>query len=232
MSGIFTNLGRVLTGRLRAPVEHPFTRHDLVLGLICAWLAGMGRYWDHPFATAVQKAGGGSVIYVFLLALLIWLLGLPLRIKQWNYLDLLTYISLTSPLALLYALPVERWVEMDQARTINCWFLVVVATWRVTLYARYLLRRVELPGARCFIMLLLPLTAIVFALAQLNLDHVIFNLMAGINDRGSGAEHAAGLIWMLSMLSTLLFPFLLIGYIVCIFAAWKKTPATANTGDL
>ena len=221
MNGPFTNLARVLTGRLRTPQEHPFTQRDLVLGLICAWLAGVGRYWDHPFATPLQRAGAGSVIYVFALALLVWLLGLPLRIKQWSYLDLLAYISLTSPLAFLYALPVERWVEMRQAREINWWFLVVVATWRVVLYALYLLRRAGLPGGRTFIMLLLPLTAILFALAQLNLDHVIFNIMAGVDDRGTAAEHVYGLIWMLSMLSTLLFPFLVIGYVVCIFNAQK-----------
>ena len=145
MNGLFTNAARVLTGRLRTPPEHPFTRRDLVLGLIGAWLAGIGRYWDHPLATPLQMAGVGSVIYVFALALLIWLLGLPLRIKHWNYQDLLTYISLTSPLAFLYALPVERWVEMSQARDINMCFLVVVATWRVVLYARYLVRRAGLP---------------------------------------------------------------------------------------
>ena len=119
MNGVFANLGRVLTGKLRTAQEHPFSRRDLWLGMICAWLAGIGRYWDHPFATLPQKMGLGSVVYVFALSLLIWLLGLPLRIKQWRYLDLLTYISLTSPLAFLYALPVERWVEMEKARTIN-----------------------------------------------------------------------------------------------------------------
>ena len=222
MSGLFTNAARVLTGRLRTAQEQPFSRRDLWLGLICAWLAGMGRYWDHPFATLVQKMGLGSVVYVFVLALVIWLLGLPLLIKHWSYLDLLIYISLTSPLAFLYALPVERWVAMEHARTINWWFFIVVATWRVVLYALYLSRRAGLPGGRCFFMLLLPLTGIVFALAQLNLDHVIFNIMAGVNDRGTGARDAYGLIWMLSMLSTLLFPFLFIGYVACIFQARKK----------
>ena len=223
MSGLFANLARVLIGKLGTAQEHPFSQRDLWLGLICAWLAGIGRYWDHPFATPLQRAGVGSVIYVFALTLIIWLLGWPLRIKHWRYLDLLTYISLTSPLAFLYALPVERWVDMERARTMNGWFLVVVATWRVVLYALYLLRRAGLPGGRCFIMLLLPLTGIVFALAQLNLDHVIFNFMAGVDDRGTGAKHVYGLIWELSLLSTLLFPFLLIGYVVCIFNARSKT---------
>lgn len=231
MNGIFANLGRVLAGRLRTPHEHPFSRRDLWLGLICAWLAGMGRYWDHPFATPLQMTGAGSVIYVFVLALLIWALGLPLRIKDWRYLDLLTYISLTSPLAFLYALPVERWVEMERARTINWWFLIVVASWRVMLYALYLLRRIGLPAGRCFIMLLLPLTGIVFSLAQLNLDHVIFNIMAGVDDRGTGAKHVYGLIWVLSMLSTLLLPFLLIGYIACIVNARDRTRPLNETSD-
>ena len=231
MNGVLTNLARVLAGKLRTAQEHPFSRRDLWLGLICAWLAGIGRYWDHPFATLLQRAGLGSVMYVFALALFIWLLGLPLRIKHWRYLDLLTCISLTSPLAFLYALPIERWVAMEKARTINWWFLVVVATWRVVLYALYLLRRAELPIGRCFIMLLLPLTGIVFALVQLNLDHVIFNIMAGIDDRGTGAKHVYGLIWTMSLLSTLLLPFLLIGYVTCIVNSRDRARPLNDSGD-
>ena len=186
---------------------------------------------DHPFATLLQKMGLGSVVYVFALVLLIWSLGLPLRIKHWRYIDVLTYISLTSPLAFLYALPVERWMEMEQARTINWWFLIVVASWRVMLYALYLLRRAGLPSGSCSIMLLLPLTGIVFALAQLNLDHVIFNIMAGVDDRGTGAGDVYGFILMLSMLSTLLLPVLLIGYVICIANARDKTRPRNESGD-
>ena len=36
-----------------------------------------------------------------------------------------------SPLAWLYALPVERWLELGAALSLNRWFLAVVAAWRV-----------------------------------------------------------------------------------------------------
>jgi hypothetical protein len=35
--------------------------------LVATWLAGMGRYWDHPSAGLLQMLGVGSVVYVFLL---------------------------------------------------------------------------------------------------------------------------------------------------------------------
>ena len=80
-------------------------------------------------------------------------------------------------------------------------------------------------------MLLLPLTGIVFALAQLNLDHVIFDLMAGVDDRGTGAQHVYGLIWLLSMLSTILFPLLVIGYVGCIVYARGESRSIERPPD-
>jgi len=43
----------------------------LMFGLLCAWLAGMGRYWDDPGAHLLQRLGVGSVIYVFALSFLL-----------------------------------------------------------------------------------------------------------------------------------------------------------------
>src|SRR3712207_7552248 len=46
---------------------------DLAFGLACTWLVGVGRYWDNPRASLLQHLGVGSVVYVFALALLLWL---------------------------------------------------------------------------------------------------------------------------------------------------------------
>jgi hypothetical protein len=221
MKDVLQTTGKV-TGCLRGPETDPLGNKHLIAGLVFAWLAGMGRYWDHPHATLLQHLGVGSVVYVIVLAGFIWLLGLPLRLHYWSYCDLLTYISLTSPLAFLYALPVERWVDLQTARKMNMWFLLVVAAWRVLLYSRYLSRRTEASSGGWFIMLVLPLALIVNLLHILNLEHVIFNIMAGIDDGNSGSADAYSLVTFLALLSWLLWPPTLIAYFVKISQAWRS----------
>ena len=43
---------------------------------------------------------------------------------------ILAAVSLTSPLAWLYALPVERWCDLRTAISLNLWFLAIDAQWR------------------------------------------------------------------------------------------------------
>ena len=47
----------------------PLTREEMLrfgwahfaFGLICTWIVGVGRYWDHPSAAPWQYAGLGSL---------------------------------------------------------------------------------------------------------------------------------------------------------------------------
>ena len=50
--------------------------------LVVTWLAGMGRYWDHPSASGLQILGIGSIVYVFVLALVLWIGGGWLGARQ------------------------------------------------------------------------------------------------------------------------------------------------------
>ena len=79
----------------------------LTLGLVCTWLVGMGRYWDNPRVGLLQHLSIGSVIYVFVLSSFLWLIIWPLRPENWTYFKVLTFISMVSPPAALYAIPVE-----------------------------------------------------------------------------------------------------------------------------
>ncbi|MFT7626096.1 MAG: hypothetical protein ACI9WU_005289 [Myxococcota bacterium] len=83
------------------------SRH-LAFGLAATWMVGIGRYWDHPNAELGQYLGLGSVIYVFALSALLWCFLRPMRLPDFTYRHLLTYVTLTSPPAILYAIPVER----------------------------------------------------------------------------------------------------------------------------
>ncbi len=120
---------KLLTFRLSQSEFQQLDGSHLAFGLVCTWLVGIGRYWDHPNAKLLQHLGVGSVIYVFALSLFLWLLLWPLRPKNWRYRNLLTFISLVSPPAALYAIPVERWFSFETATELNVWFLAIVAIW-------------------------------------------------------------------------------------------------------
>ena len=65
---------------------------------------------------------------------------------------------------------------------------------------------------------MLPLSAIVAALALLNLEHVVFNLMSGIREGDESANDIAyTIVFTLSVFAFLAFPVTLIAYLVAIF---------------
>ena len=124
---------------------------------------------------------------------------------------------MTSPPAILYAIPVERFSTLDTAQTINVWFLAIVAAWRVILLFLYLSRSARLSSGIVIIAALLPLVLIVNALAALNLEHVVFRLMAGLaEDERSPNDAAYGILVVITYFSFFTSPALLVAYIVAI----------------
>lgn len=195
---------------------------QLLIGLICTWLVGMGRYWDNPKVGLAQHLGVGSVIYVFILALFLWLIVWPLGPRHWSYFRVLVFVTLVSPPAVIYAIPVQMFFTLDTADAINAWFLAVVATWRVALLLFFLRRLGELGWPSIIVAASLPLTLIVSVLAVLNLDRVVFNLMGGLSERSPNDSAYATLV-ILSWLSVLLFlPLVMIYVGMIIFRIWKS----------
>jgi hypothetical protein len=224
-SNIFRTVARLLTFRLRQEEFLELGRKHLVFGLVCAWLAGVGRYWDDPGAQLLQRLGLGSVIYVFALSLFLWLLIWPLRPQNWSYRNVATFVSLVAPPAILYAIPVERWFTLSAATKINILFLAVVATWRVALLVFYLRRYASLEPTAVGIAALLPLTVIVVTLTALNLERAVFEVMAGIDSNPTAKDGAYAVLFLLSAFSFLLFLPLLMGYVVLVIAAFRKKRA-------
>ena len=198
-------------------------RHT-ALGLIATWLVGMGRYWDDPGAHLLQHLGVGSVLYVFALTTLLWLVMWPLRPQDWSWHRLLTYVALTSPPAALYAIPVEWWFSMPVASSLNAWFLAIVALWRVALLVAYLRRLARLHPVTIAVATLLPLMGIVFVLTVLNLERALFDLMGGFRE-GTPHDAAYMILVVLTYLSVLGVIPVLLAYIVCIIVAWKRPAA-------
>jgi hypothetical protein len=210
-------------------------RRWLAFGFLCTWLAGVGRYWDHPDPAWWQVLGLGSVIYVVLLSLFLWLLLMPLKPRVQGYTPILMFVLLTSPPAWLYAIPVERFMSIESAAKVNAWFLAIVATWRVVLWVLFLRRAAGFSRAETATMVALPLAAILTALATLNLEQAVFNLMGGIREHaGTSADAAYAIVFVLMIWSWIALPLSLLAYAVHAYKMrfGDRTPRPSRNRDV
>lgn len=197
--------GLVLVGAASRERLLALNGRHLAFGLVATWLVGIGRYWDNPRVGWEQKVGVGSVVYVFALATVLFLTLLPFGVPAVRWRNLLTYVTLTAPPAVIYAIPVERWMTPAAARTTNVEFLGVVAAWRVALWLVYLVRVARVGWLGTMTSFLLPLCAIVGALCALNLERAVFDFMGGLDERQrTSADGAYGLVTGLAVLGFLL----------------------------
>lgn len=193
-----------------------FNWKHLITGVIGTWIVGIGRYWDDEGATLLQHLGLGSVIYIFLLALFIWVIVKPFMLDKWNYFTVLTFISLTSFPAVFYAIPVERFLSLETANTINVWFLAVVAAWRLSMLYHFLKVFTMLSIGNIITVTLMPICLIITTLTILNLHRVVFDVMGG---RRNTTPHdgAYNVLIFLTVISAILTLPLLIAYCVGIY---------------
>lgn len=104
-------------------------------------------------------------------------------------------------------------MSLSAAQQVNAWFLATVALWRVALLVWFLRSVARLSGITIVVATLLPLTLIVVALALLNLEHVVFDIMAGIRpEQRSVNDLAYTVVAVMAVFSYLAAPVLLIGY--------------------
>jgi hypothetical protein len=223
MIRVLATVARMLAFRASGEELRTLDRRHLALGLFLTWLVGMGRWWEDPRASLLQHLGIGSIIYVFALSLFLWLLLWPMTAQHWAYFNILTFVSLTSPPAILYAIPVRHGLDLPAAQTLRLWFLVIVAGWRVLLLGFYLGRGAGFSGFNRLVATLFPLTVIVFALTALNLEKVVFSFMGGIGkEQRSVNDGAYNALFLLTTLSVLLFVPLFISYTVISVKALTK----------
>jgi hypothetical protein len=203
-----------------------FGNHYLALGIISAWLAGVGRYWDNPRADLWQYLGLGSVAYIFILAFILWLIVMPLKPANWSYKAVLTFVGMTSPPGILYAIPVERFMTLQGAQEANVFFLAVVAIWRIALLFQFLKTAAKLRGFSIIVALLLPLVLIVTSLTALNLEHVVFKLMAGLEEHEhSQNDLAYSILLLITTFSVMATPVFLILYTGMVYNIRKRSKA-------
>jgi hypothetical protein len=213
---------RLLTFRLSRDEIAGFDRSDLIFGLLCTWVVGMGRWWDDPGANVLQHLGLGSVIYIFVLAAILWFVVRPFGSSGWTYRNVLIFVSLTSPPAILYAIPVERFTDLATARTINVWFLAAVALWRLAMLVFYLRRFARLTYFAAVVSTLLPVIVIVVTLTLLNLERAVFEIMGGLRDNGTASDEAYAVLVVLTLLSLYLVVPVFVAYLLSI--VFSKRP--------
>lgn len=212
---------RLLTFRLTREEMLQFNGRHFIAGLIGTWIVGIGRNWDHEKASFMQHLGVGSVIYIFMLAGFIWMIVKPFFVEYWTYFRILTFVGLTSFPAILYAIPVEKWFSLPVADSINVWFLAVVAIWRLCLLYFFLARFTRLSSVNIVVITLMPICLIISTLTALNLDHVVYNIMTGIN-HPSANDSSYFILLILTGLSAILVGPLLLVYIAEIYFQWTS----------
>lgn len=201
--------------------NHPKVFAGMVL--FFTWLAGVGRYWDNPKAHLWQYLGLGSLVYIYVMAFLIFITVQPLKPKAWSYFNVLIFVGLTSLPGVLYSIPVERFMSMDSAQFANVMFLGTVALWRVCLLFNFLSRVAKLQVWTMLVGALLPIVLIITGLTILNLEHVVFNIMGGIRPEDVSANDASyGILVVITYFSVMASPVLIIAYLVEIFRMRRK----------
>ncbi len=214
-------VARLLTFKLSREEFLTFGPSHLIFAMLATWVVGMGRWWDDPAAQTIQKLGVGSLVYVLFLAFVIWILAMPFKPLEWSYPRVLTFVGLTAPPAILYAIPVERFLSMEIAVQLNLWFLLIVAAWRVVLLVFFLHRYAQLAKWVTAVTVLMPMSLTVMALTMLNLSRGVVAIMGGLRDPGAD-DMANFIVTALGFLAyTLVIP-LVIGYVVAIVIARRR----------
>lgn len=209
-------ISRTLLMRITREEILQFRLKHFIVGLIGTWIVGIGRYWDDPGATALQHAGLGSVIYIFLLAAFIWIIIKPFLVDDWNYFTVLTFISLTSFPAIFYAIPVERFYSVETSNLLNVIFLAIVAAWRLMMLYHFLKVFTRLGIGNIVTITLMPICLIITTLTILNLHRVVFDIMGGQRNP-TPHDGAYAVLVFLTVVSALLIVPLLIAYGVGIY---------------
>lgn len=137
---------RFLIGDRQAIVKLAASRHTFGLGALLVFSAALARRYDRadlvaepwhlvmPLAVSLVNA---SVLFGMVYGLFLRRAS-PRPSAGASYRALLGLFWMTAPLAWLYALPVERFFDPVAATAANLSLLLVVALWRVLLYARIL----------------------------------------------------------------------------------------------
>lgn len=199
------------------PAKH--WRTYLAVGAGLTWVVGFGRYWDDENASLLLRSGTTSLLYTIVLSGFIWLSVLGLKPDRWSYRNVLLMVTMTALPGLIYAIPIEVFMDLQSAGTTNMVFLATVAAWRMALYYAFLKRVSKLPYHPLIVAWLLPPSIIVAALGVYGALYAISAGMGGV--RGDVDPNLASMeaIALVGVASWLCLPILVPAYV---YFAWSR----------
>ena len=212
---------RILTFRAKREelAQNPLA--VLAIAIVITWLVGIGRWWDDPRELPFfVRLGAGSVIYVFAMSLLLWILANPIAKAKLPYWAFAAFVASTSLPGLVYAVPMEQWTDLETTAAYNVWALVFVSAYRISLLFWFYIRVLKLKVDQALVVTGLPISAIAIVLTSLGHGASILDIMGGFRDRMSKTdmEMAVGLIGCVSWIIAPVCVFIYIG----VFAHARK----------
>lgn len=198
---------------------------SLALGIVGVVIAGIGRWWDDPEASLLQQYGVGSVVYSLLLALVVLASISPFNPKI-PYRAVLGMVCFTSLPALLYAIPVEKFMTATNATIYNAAALGIVATYRVSLLAWFHAKVVQIRWWQNVLAILFTISFIGAGVFIFGYAPKILETMGGMRYDDPVRNQVAKLGEGLSFFSLLAAPIVVVAYAIVKLA--NRKPVIPN----
>lgn len=166
-----TTLFKYLIGQRSAIEEIASNRNSLLIGFLFCLSAALARHYDGKYLWRepwfLLAPAGASILTSSILFLAIYLATsakarrlLPSIIP--SYLTFLGLYWMTAPLAWLYGIPYERFLNDVNAAQANVWTLELVSVWRVLLISRVVAVLTPSSFFSAFTKVAVPALAVVF----------------------------------------------------------------------
>lgn len=207
------SIGRILTFRATRGDIKDDVWPLLLIGVLLTWAVGYGRWWDDPRDLPYfARMGYGSVLYVFVLSAILWIVSYPVAKERVGFGHVLAFVAATSLPGIVYALPVEAISASGTASAYNVAALIFVSTYRVALLVWFFRKILEMRLWPAIVATFLPISCITAVISLADLGHKILNMMGGF--RGNVSQTAAeAVVLAIGYTSFCLAPFLLVAYI-------------------
>jgi hypothetical protein len=222
-----STLFKYLIGNRQAILDVAASRSAVFVGLLFVLAAGLAREYDgedlrsepwHLLLPLGASLVTSALLYMLLKALL-WIRGGEADGHKLGYQELLSLYWMTAPLALLYGIPVERFLSAGDATRANLALLAIVSLWRVVLMTRAISILYGLNFFRALVPIMLFADTGALTLIRITPKPIV-GIMGGIrlSESESVLHEVTCIVLFLGILS---WPIWLIGTIVAVGPTWQ-----------
>ena len=231
---------KFLVGNRSAILEIAACERAPWLGLMFVFSAALAREYDgqdllhepwHLLLPLVASLATSFLLYL-LLRTVGWFRGASWRPYFVGYRSFLGLYWMTAPLAWLYAIPLERFLDEASATSANLWILAIVALWRVVLMTRVAAVLWSAPFFATFFPVMLLADTVALLLIRLTpLPEPLFATMAGMRYASPSADAIVGTAALVSIVGGCTWLLWLIGTLWVVtrpVPTWQWNSRSAN----